>query len=434
MFNIQRQSDFVFVIRPKLEAGQSGHDEWIELFITGNSATFSMKQSGKLQRLEEVTDTGACKPVGYEPNSKISYWFSYDRDRLVLQYGKGYVMEETLLMKHDFLSGKNEKDKKDIREKMQYLFSPTIRRKVQLYDTMSNEAMIAAIQKTASASSPALSKREAQSMIDIEGAVAFDKLPFVANWSPFIMDSSKANLFMLDSNDYTFSSSLPPACKELYSTVTAQDVDIDFSKPFSRDKYPLSNAIRHSIVTKGALLYEKLAAISGKYGSPKKTFLKVTMEQNHGNSLFYPYVMEIWPAKHGSPIHNHGNSYAIIRVIHGGLTVRFFNKHADSIKDEPLCSIDVKKGDCTWISPNWYQTHKLWNHSEDFCATLQCYQYGENDHTHWPYFDYVANTNGTDMIKEARGTSDFTFQTFHKLVMKEYTNHMDEFKTAEQEE
>jgi hypothetical protein len=33
----------------------------------------------------------------------VAYWYSYDRDNLVLKYGKGYIMEETTILIHDFL-------------------------------------------------------------------------------------------------------------------------------------------------------------------------------------------------------------------------------------------------------------------------------------------------------------------------------------------
>ena len=72
-------------------------------------------------------------------------------------------------------------------------------------------------------------------------------------------------------------------------------------------------------------------------------------------------------------------------MLHGGLTIKVFNKHMDHLHAQPLQKFDVKKGDTTWISPNWFQTHQLWNDTADYCATIQCYQYGSNDLTHWPY-------------------------------------------------
>ena len=38
--------------------------------------------------------------AGYDKGLKVSYWFSYDRDRFVLKYGKGYIMEETTIMSY----------------------------------------------------------------------------------------------------------------------------------------------------------------------------------------------------------------------------------------------------------------------------------------------------------------------------------------------
>ena len=40
----------------------------------------------------------------------------------------------------------------------------------------------------------------AKSLIDIEEKVSFYKHPFVCNWSPILLDSSKVNLYKLDSN------------------------------------------------------------------------------------------------------------------------------------------------------------------------------------------------------------------------------------------
>ena len=46
------------------------------------------------------------------------------------------------------------------------------------------------------------------------------------------------------------------------------------------------------------------------------------------------------------------------------------------------------------MSPNWYQTHQLCNTSTDFCATLNCYRYGEEDTVQWNQFDYVNASTG----------------------------------------
>ena len=85
--------------------------------------------------LKEVTGVVRNESVGYEANREVSYWFSYDHDHLTLKYGKGYRMEETTLMTYSFLEGaKGLSEEEEIREKLQYLFSPVIRRRIEQYD------------------------------------------------------------------------------------------------------------------------------------------------------------------------------------------------------------------------------------------------------------------------------------------------------------
>lgn len=152
IFNIQRQSEFSILISPKLDANEPGADEWISLTISKDAAVFKM--NGKLHK-------GELKSVkvnaGYEPNDKVAYWFSYDRDFLVLKYGKGYIMEETTLLTFDFLRSslyknftpKEEKHKEaEFRECLQYLFSSSIHRKIQVKDKAQASVMISMLQET----------------------------------------------------------------------------------------------------------------------------------------------------------------------------------------------------------------------------------------------------------------------------------------------
>ena len=97
IFSIQRDSPFFIFIRPKLDAGQPGADEWIALGVHKDRALFTMFLEGVLQPLKEVRGEVNHESVGYEEGRKISYWFNYDRDLLTLKYGKGYRMTETTL-------------------------------------------------------------------------------------------------------------------------------------------------------------------------------------------------------------------------------------------------------------------------------------------------------------------------------------------------
>lgn len=435
VFSIQRSTPFFIVVRPKLPKGETGADQWIALSIRENSAEFSIFIDGRHTILSTAEGIVKNEAVGYDAQRRVSYWLSYDRNRLVLKYGKGYRMEETTLLEHNFLAKvANEENE---RARLKYLFSPEIRRQIEQYDVMPLNEMIqcyASMIKTKephlltsmfkdAATNPARSNADAQvlskSLIDIEEEVMFDRNPLVYNWSPQVIDSSKMNLFELDSNDHTYSASLPSYCLELYSNVTAPDVDLDWAP--TPEKYRLSDAIRYSLRPNG-ILYKKLKEKTGEFGSFDQTYLRVTLGVNRGCSPGIPYVLEIWPMGHGSPIHNHGNSYAVIKVLHGSLTIRIYNKHVDDVKAVELMKFDVHEGDVTWISPNWFQTHKLWNDTGDYCATIQCYQYGKNDEIEWPYFDYVASTSEID---EFRPDSDYTFHEMRRIVMKEYIDHME---------
>jgi hypothetical protein len=58
-----------------------------------------------------------------------------------------------------------------------------------------------------------------------------------------------------------------------------------------------------------------------------------------------------------SPIHNHGNANAVIKVLHGSIRIKVYNKHTKDFKAEPIKQIDLRTDDVTWIDRNWYQTH-----------------------------------------------------------------------------
>ena len=111
----------------------------------------------------------------------------------------------------------------------------------------------------------------------------------------------------------------------------------------------LSDAINYSISTEGKILNEKLKEKGKDHGM---SYLRVTLGPNRGSSPGVPYVLEIWPANSESPIHNHGNAYAVIKVLHGAIKVTIYNKTWNSEdKQQELTSFTAKQEDVTWISP-----------------------------------------------------------------------------------
>ncbi|KAK9810113.1 hypothetical protein WJX72_005046 [[Myrmecia] bisecta] len=204
-------------------------------------------------------------------------------------------------------------------------------------------------------------------------------------------------------------------------------------------KFNLSDAIAHSLKTEGCLLSNKLKE-KGRFGGGDPTshenYLRVTLGQSRGNSPGIAYVLEIWPGGYYSPIHNHGNAHAVIKVLFGGLNVNLYNKLRETTREQTLPqtaedpavleTMKIAAGGVIWISPNWFQAHKLINpnngHIELFCATVQCYQYGDDDALAWPYFDYLQDSQDTVIIKEFYPDHDFGFSEMRDTVMEEYFN------------
>ena len=241
--------------------------------------------------------------------------------------------------------------------------------------------------------------------------MSFYPHPLTYNWSPFVLDSSKATLPELANNRFVLSATLPETCQELFANVASPDVALDW--PYSIPR--LSDAINYSISTEGKILNEKLWEKSQDHGM---SYLRVTLGPNRGSSPGIPYVLEIWPAKSESAIHNHGNAYAVIKVLHGAIKVTIYNKTWKSEdSQQELTSFTAKQGDVTWISPNWFQTHKLTNESSNmYCATIQCYKYGCEEDLMWPYFDYLDGKT----VKEFLPDSDFDYTKLREDLLEEY--------------
>ncbi|KAJ8048127.1 hypothetical protein HOLleu_00305 [Holothuria leucospilota] len=401
LFNIKRNSPFYINVTDKKD-DDSRDVTSILLAVESGEAAFSII-AGRLIKTIERVKTPKDGDVGYDPTQKVTYWFSYDSDNMTIKYGKGYCMEGTTLMKHTF--------KMDALKP--HYFDPTTKKNVELYDTDPWSGSVSLAEFFG------LSTEIADVMTDVEKEICFSPYPFKYDRPPVVRDSSLTNMFDIDLGKYTFSASLPEACKVLYENVTGANMSLDYGE----QKYKLEDAIRHSIETPTCALGKCLEEKKGDFGPKNEIYIRVTLGKNYGNSPGTPYVLELWPKDCGSPVHTHGNAFAVIRVLHGGLTIKYYNKHKMDDPEAPIGQFDVKKDDVTWIAPNWYQAHRLWNYTNDYCATIQCYQYGERDDIHWPYFDYVdSETSVTDNFVP---DSDFTFTDMYNIVMKEYADHME---------
>ncbi len=131
--------------------------------------------------------------------------------------------------------------------------------------------------------------------------------------------------------------------------------------------------------------------------------------------------MEIWPKGCFSPVHNHGSTVAIIKVLHGSIRVRWFNPLARDQNAKPVSFAEetFEKGDVTWITPEMYQTHQLENPRQDtMCVTIQSYRYLASDNTHHETFDWVSPSGGT--LQNFVPDSDYEYLKLLEIVRKDY--------------
>ncbi len=209
-------------------------------------------------------------------------------------------------------------------------------------------------------------------------------------------------------------SHLTPTGQKLFNCVSGRRFVLD-----DPDFPDFSKAIEQSIADPNGWCYKKLKDKSREFDkdhpNEKETYLRITIGENNGESPGIPYVMEIWPPGHFSPVHNHGGANAIIRVLHGEINVSLYPYL--SAFTEPFGTADFKKDDITWLSPNLNQIHKLENKKTETCVTIQCYLYGDEDKAHYDYFDYL---DAQGRKQQYEPDSDMDFVDFKALMKREW--------------
>jgi predicted metal-dependent enzyme (double-stranded beta helix superfamily) len=228
----------------------------------------------------------------------------------------------------------------------------------------------------------------------------------VKNTEDLTMDSIAAGTYMPKAN-------LSAVSQKLYDCISGKQFTLN-----SPDFPDFTQAIEYSIATPGKWCYERLKKKANEFSkdkpNPDETYLRITLGENNGESPGIPYVMEIWPSGHFSPIHNHGGSSAIIRVLNGSINVSLFPfLSLDELT--PFGSADFKTGDVTWISPTLNQIHQLKNLGSNTCITIQCYMYEDTDTAHYDYFDYLDASQG-----QFEPDSDMDFIEFKKTIKAEW--------------
>jgi len=422
IIDIQGRMSEPFTIIVNMGPRNSGYDKdyskyetYLALHVDHQKAWFSIKRNGIQVNLTDMTDVVVSgMHLGLDADTITTYWLSYDRDNMIIKYGKGYAMEETTLLICDFSEGVTTAEKLAKKRKQWSVF-------FGIYDPTRKDAIILLYRTPsdiAKHEDRTVKAGEAAGFIHMEALIEVRKFPLVANPSPFVLDATRATLNIIDKGLYTFSSELPTACKVLYDTMVKCELDLEFEMGVSEVR--LSDAVRYSINTEGGILNKTLKT---------KNYLRITMGKGRGESPGIPYVLEFWPPGARSPIHNHGSVCGMIKILYGTIQNGTFNKVPSTVTDskkkfrpQELMKFDAYKDDVLWLSPEWYQTHQLRNVSNDFCATVNCYRYDENDEIQWNLFDFVNDQNGE--VGNFFPNTDFTFGEMRKLVFDEWANRM----------
>ncbi|RAK64698.1 cysteine dioxygenase [Hymenobacter edaphi] len=317
---------------------------------------------------------------GLDKSDQCPYWLSLDSNNGLLRYGKGEVRRNTLLAE------------------LSFPIQPPVPEK-QAADPYAWVRTVATVSFEAEVVQPFKVYRD----------------PVIVDPAMVVVDRNQLTMDDIARNRATVAANLTPTCQLLYDNVSGAQFTLN-----TPDFPDFAQAIEASIASPDGWCYQTLLEKAGEFGgsNPDETYLRITLGLNQGDSPGIPYVMEIWPPGHYSPLHNHGGANAVIRVLHGEITVSLFPMLSE-YHQQPFMIAKFGPGDVTWISPELNQNHQLHNTNVTgpTCITIQCYLYGEGNTTHYKYFDYL-NEHG--QIKQFTPNSDMSFLEFKALMKREW--------------
>jgi hypothetical protein len=367
------------------------HGQGVVVFDASNTCVLTFLSNNNVPGLR-VYFTDAGVSVNMEPSNKplidkentkgilvdvkgAYYWFSIDAQNQRLYAGIGEARQENIIYSYQFQEENRENTK---------LFLESLV-KVNAYKLQVTNILRDPITK---------------------------KLPLV------VKNSDDLTMETISDGSYMPKANLSIMSQKLYDCIAGKQFTIN-----TPDFPDFTKAIEYSIATPGNWCYECLKKKATEFDKDKpnynETYLRITLGENNGESPGVPYVMEIWPVGHYSPIHNHGGSSAIIRVLNGSINVSLF-PFLSGDYTKPFAVANFEKDDITWISPTLNQVHQLKNldTNKDTCITIQCYMYETNDNNHYDYFDYL---DGSGFKQPFEPNSDMEFTEFKKTIKREWS-------------
>ncbi|CAF1480667.1 unnamed protein product [Rotaria sordida] len=240
------------------------------------------------------------------------------------------------------------------------------------------------------------------------------KNPVVYDYPLFVVPQQQYSLEQRVSGTCIPPSKLEKPCRDLYDTIINFQLNVD-------DFLDLTSVIDKSIKDPRGWCYRKLIEKANRFGKSniKATYLRLTAGEREGIAPGHNFVIEVWPPGHFSPIHNHSNTYGIIRVLYGEILVKLYPALTlNVLQYKPIEQI-CHEGTVTWMAPSLNQTHQVKNVNlyGKCCISIQCYAYGSEDQEHYEFFDYIANDERS--IGHFDPTSDMDFFKFKELMRQE---------------
>jgi hypothetical protein len=303
----------------------------------------------------------------HDENSNIMFWFSCDKNNKCLKFGEGETLDMWTLLKVNVETDLNN---------------------IKYFDININNTNF---------------------IVNDKSDIDISSLPIVTDMPPLVIKDDVIDMEDIEGGNVTVISNLPSECQKTYGVVAGVNIKL---------KPDFINAIRNSLNKPDGVLRKKIIEKAKDKKDCKETYVRVTLGNNMGFSPGIPFVLEIWPKDHYSPIHEHANSYAIIKVLHGKITVNLYpdlNKDYESWYKKAY----MTENQVCWMTPGQYQIHQLINESYDFCATLQCYRFSDNDIIHKETFSFIDD-DGTK--EEFVPESDFTYKELKEELKKEWPN------------
>ncbi|KAK6353077.1 hypothetical protein TWF696_005067 [Orbilia brochopaga] len=249
-----------------------------------------------------------------------------------------------------------------------------------------------------------------------EPQIQTHRLPVTVDLPPLVVTNELVSLRDLDLARVTTWANLPEACQKLYHNIVGKNIVLQDTSEFD-----FAAAIHHSVTTPGCWGYSKLLEkCHNDTNRFQYTYLRITIGSNLGNSPGIPYVMEIWPPGHKSPIHDHGDACAVIRVLYGKIQCTWYNSLGpDPIK---LCNpATLIKDQITWLGNNQFQCHALENTESETCITLQCYEFPREDNVHAEKFRFIEATTNKIAKEPFIPNSDCTLTDFYDYMKAEWS-------------